>query len=167
MRFADAPMRGGPYQTDVSLPALLESVWVYARTLGNGHVLGALALAGICVTHVVTRNRAILFAMAAAIAVLAAVLPLTIHRDPLHLYAPHFFAAISIAALGFGKPGSVLAALLATVIIASPPGRCDAVVRLHACIRRRAEIEPAGVYSPNAAATNGGSVNAPWWMSAL
>ena len=118
--FVDAPMRGGPYQPDVSLPALLESLWAYVRMLGNGHLWTALTLAGVCVTHVVTRNRVGLFGMAAAIAVLAAVLPLSIHRDALYLYSTHFFAAISIAALGFGRPGSILAAVLAVVLIATP-----------------------------------------------
>lgn len=118
--FADAPMRGGPYQADVSIPALLESLWIYLRMLGNGYLWSALALAGVCVVHAVTRNRVGLFGMAAAIAVLAAVLPLSIHRDALYLYAPHFFAAISVASLGFGGWGSALAAMLALVLITTP-----------------------------------------------
>lgn len=118
--FADAPMRGGPYQPDVSIPALLETSWTYLRLLGNGHLWGALALVGVGVAHVVTRNRAGLFGAIAAIALLAAVLPLSIHLDPLYLYAPHFFAAISIASLGFGRAGSALAAMLALVLVATP-----------------------------------------------
>jgi hypothetical protein len=117
---ADSPTRGGPYALTFSPLAMLESAWAYLRMLGNGHVWGAVALTSVCIAHLVTRNRAGLFGMVAAIAFLAAVLPLAHQRFAFYLYAPHFFAALSVAALGFGRATSALSAGLAFILIATP-----------------------------------------------
>lgn len=117
---ADAPTRGGPYALSWSPVAMAESLWAYMRMLGGGHAWAAWLLAGVALAHVAMRNRAGLFATLAALAVLAAVLPLASQRYAFYLYAPHFFAAISIAALGFGRVGSVLAAVLAIVLVGTP-----------------------------------------------
>lgn len=117
---ADAPIRGGPYALSWSPMAMLESLWAYTRILGNGYSWGALALAGVAVAHVAMRNRAGLFALVAAVALLAAVLPLAQQRYAFYLYAPHFFAAIAVAALGFGRVGALLSAGLALALVTTP-----------------------------------------------
>lgn len=117
--FAQSPVRG-PYTLSLSPLEWMQSLWAYVRLLGNGDPWSALALVAICAAHIALRNRAGLFGAAAALSVLAAVLPVTQQRYGFYLYAPHFFAAISIAALGFGRVTGAAAALLALVLVATP-----------------------------------------------
>ena len=87
------------YAQDFSPLGLLRSLLWYGHELAYGNAVLSVGLVLATGLLLWQRNGVGIFALVAALALLAAVLPLSAHRDPLYLYAPHFFVALALAAL--------------------------------------------------------------------
>lgn len=119
---------GDPYSLQMSIPGVMTNLYIYVKSLFYEQVFGNWILASfllgvficifLCSGYL---RRVYFFAVSAFVILLGPTLLLAKHVDPLYLYAPHFFMAMSIAALwGDYMLSRVLVSLVSLVLFIWP-----------------------------------------------